>query len=544
MKPSAILASAAKATSYNMAVQLLIRLMTFTLNAIVLRYISRDLLGVANVRLTLLYTTVVFLTSDAFYRACLSRSEGRDWRQVINLMWCTVPVGALWATLLSLVWLYLLERPDPALVPYYSIGVVSYAASACLETPSDVLYVTAQTNLIVKLKSICLGLAQITKVTITATLVLWRPQWGLICFSIAQVTSSIILSATYFAYFTYHITKKVKEDGNAFPISSIRELFPSRIPGKPFLDRNLTRLTFSFFKQSFLKQILTEGERYVMTFFDVLSFADQGVYDVINNLGSMVARFIFMPIEESGYLFFSQMLMRGKPAKEQQQEALTFSSNILGMLLKIVTLIGCIILVFGYANSFLLLYIYGGEILSSGAGPSLLRWYCLYVLVIAVNGTTEGFVFAAMNIAQVDRYNKMMVVFSAVFLAASWYLTKRIGSVGFILANCLNMTARILHSVVFMKNYFADTKCQPLREIIPSVSVVILLIISLVLTAVSEVHFCLKGNVTGRIVHIGMSAVCLLAVVLTIYLTETKMVQLIREHFFQKKEPKTDSKTN
>ena len=54
-----------------------------------------------------------------------------------------------------------------------------------------------------------------------------------------------------------------------------------------------------------------------MTFFSVLTFADQGVYDVINNLGSLAARFIFLPIEESAYLLFSQILERGKLAKEQ-----------------------------------------------------------------------------------------------------------------------------------------------------------------------------------------------------------------------------------
>ena len=62
---------------------------------------------------------------------------------------------------------------------------------------------------------------------------------------------------------------------------------------------------------------LFTGERYIMTFFGVLTFADQGVYDVINNLGSLAARFIFLPIEESAYLLFSQILERGKLAKEQ-----------------------------------------------------------------------------------------------------------------------------------------------------------------------------------------------------------------------------------
>ena len=33
----------------------------------------------------------------------------------------------------------------------------------------------------------------------------------------------------------------------------------------------------------------------------------------------------------------------------------------------------------------------------------LLQWYCVYVLVLAVNGVTECFVFAAMSQDQVDR---------------------------------------------------------------------------------------------------------------------------------------------
>lgn len=88
---------------------------------------------------------------------------------------------------------------------------------------------------------------------------------------------------------------------------------------QPLVDWRLARLTWSFFKQSFLKQILTEGERYVMTFLNVLSFGDQGVYDIVNNLGSMVARFIFLPIEESFYIFFAKVLQRGRDVKSQKQ---------------------------------------------------------------------------------------------------------------------------------------------------------------------------------------------------------------------------------
>lgn len=103
-------------------------------------------------------------------------------------------------------------------------------------------------------------------------------------------------------------------------------------------------------------------------------------------------------------------------------------------------------------------------------GPLLLQWYSLYVVFLAVNGMTECFVFASMSQKQVDRYcmclttptspcfndtlslspslssyNRVMLLFSVVFLLAAFILTQFYGSVGFILANCVNMSIRIFH---------------------------------------------------------------------------------------------------
>lgn len=36
-------------------------------------------------------------------------------------------------------------------------------------------------------------------------------------------------------------------------------------------------------------------------------------------------------------------------------------------------------------------------------GPVLMRSYCLYVLLLAINGVTECFTFAAMSKEEVDR---------------------------------------------------------------------------------------------------------------------------------------------
>ncbi len=85
-------------------------------------------------------------------------------------------------------------------------------------------------------------------------------------------------------------------------------LFFFALMTQSLVDAGLAQLTWGFFKQGVLKQLLTEGERYVMTVFSVLTFTEQGVYDVVNNLGSLAARFLFLPIEESSYFYFAQVL--------------------------------------------------------------------------------------------------------------------------------------------------------------------------------------------------------------------------------------------
>lgn len=69
-----------------------------------------------------------------------------------------------------------------------------------------------------------------------------------------------------------------------------------------------------------MKQLLTDGERYVMTFFNTLKFDQQGVYDIVNNLGSLAARFLFKPVEAASYFYFSQLVHRDIPIKKQIEQ--------------------------------------------------------------------------------------------------------------------------------------------------------------------------------------------------------------------------------
>lgn len=66
-----------------------------------------------------------------------------------------------------------------------------------------------------------------------------------------------------------------------------------------------------------------------MTFFHILSFEEQGVYDLVANLGSLAARFIFLPVEESAYFYFAQTLERRESfsRRDKVRKSINFKLN-------------------------------------------------------------------------------------------------------------------------------------------------------------------------------------------------------------------------
>uniref|UniRef100_A0A8B9Q0V5 Protein RFT1 homolog n=1 Tax=Apteryx owenii TaxID=8824 RepID=A0A8B9Q0V5_APTOW len=456
------------------------------------RHLSRELIGVVSVRLTLLYSTVLFLAREAFRRACLSGGAKRNWTKTINLLWFTVPLGIFWSVFLGAVWLHLLEVPDPTVVPHYQAGVVAFGLSAVIELLGEPFWVLAQAHLFIRLKVIAESFSVLSKCVLTVILVILYPQWGLYIFSLAQLLYTSILVMCYVIYFMTFLgspeaTKK------SFPVARMKALLPNLVEDETFVNWKEARLTWSFFKQSFLKQILTEGESF--------------------------------------YVFFAKVLERGKNVKHQKQDDVATAASVLELLLKLVLLIGLTITVFGYAYSQLALDVYGGSMLSSGTGPSLLRCYSLYVLFLAVNGVTECFTFALMCKEEVDKYNFVMLALSFTFLCISYFLTHWHGSVGFILANCFNMGIRIAHSIHFIYDFFKESTCRPLSGLLPSPLLLLVYIISGAITVFSEVFFCCDKGWMARLIHISVGALCLAATIVTMFCTETKLIGFVRSQF-------------
>lgn len=515
-----LVAQVTRAASYNILLQVSLRIVTFVLNAYILRHITRDSLGVINVRLLLLYTTVQFLSREPFRRSCLSGDRERRWSAVINVAWFSVPVSVAIGVLSGFVWLRVLQKPDPDLIGGYAIGVYSVVSCVVIEMLAEPLYIVGQAFHYVKFRVLVEGGSVGLRCVLMAALVTAYPRHPVWAFSVSQLVASCLYTAVFYTYFG---AQARKQDGS-LPFHSVQDIVPC-LRASSEVDREASKLAWSFAKQTVVKQLLTEGERYLMTLFNLLTFAEQGVYDVVGNLGSLAARFIFQPVEESGYLLFAQTLRRD--VNQQRAEDIVLSASVLDHLLRLMSHSGLVILTFGQTYSTALLYLYGGSALSVGGAPTLLRWHCVYVLFLALNGVTECFVFAAMNREEIDRHNKRLAVFSVGFLVAATLLTRSLGAVGFMLANSLNMAARISHGAVFIKAYFSGTSYRPLRGAIPSTAVFGVCAFSYLVTRTSEGVLCCNSGIAALLGHIALGMVCFVLVLGTVFLKERTLFEFL-----------------
>lgn len=522
VKQEALLRSSIVAAFLNSTVAILLRCITFLLNAFVLRHVSGDVLGVINVRLLLYVDTILFVSREAIRKACLNKPSS-SWQATVNLIWLSVPIGLTTSLILGYIWIFSLELPTgQLLVDQYVRAVAIMALSVLLELASEPFFVVGQVYMYVKLRSFVDMLGLMLRSGLMVAIVYSDNSVAVIGFAWAHLAATLAQYLTYWLYFRFKIVGQHPELSSSMLMFSLRDFH---------VDKERYMLAKSFFRQGFFKQLLTEGEKYMFTWFSLMSLTQQGVYDVVANLGSLAARLVFAKVEESAYLYFNQTVKRGEKSDDDGQD----TSRHLKMILRAMTLLGLVILTFGYSYSHLLLHIYGGQVLSSGIGPSLLRGHCVFVLFMAINGVSECYSFALMTSQQVDQYNYLMAGMTLAFLACAWMLAQVFGPLGFIMANCSNFAMRIGHNMHVIHKRHSGDIVHPLKGLVPPGLTIVALIISGVVCQVSERTAYDCTSLYKVLLHVFIGALCFLATLIIIVWQEPQLVTALRRKFSKRK---------
>ncbi|TPX56644.1 hypothetical protein PhCBS80983_g04360 [Powellomyces hirtus] len=475
--------SSIKGAGYLFLLQLSSRMATFLLNNFIQRVSSITTVGMAS-GLELLSGTILFLSRENLRMVLLRSSEDsadddttvapnsdhdaskkravrRDIRrqQLVNLSYLPMLVGLL------LVGLFALFRQSTASNPGPSNATRIYILATLVELCSEPMYLIVQSSLMYNVRAKVEGFALLVRCLTTFSLTL---------LSCTSHTGEAVDTCGVESYAWGHLAYAVllvfgylralsRDHGGARALLGI--LRPRQIKTeaqRPFyFDPYLLSVAWSFMAQSGLKYVLTEGDRIILLCMGGTN-DEKGAYKMVSDLGSLIARIVFQPIEEAARAFFSRTLASRDGIRTQD---ITLSIDLLSTLIRFHLFLATYFVFFAtnYSGT-LISVLYGSGKASTPEIVLALSVYCLYVPLMGINGITEGFVQGVGDSGAIRKQSYWMVACSAVFVAVAFVTMKvfDLGPSGLILANMANMVMRIWFCWSFLQRFLVETATQNL----------------------------------------------------------------------------------
>jgi Rft protein len=145
-----------------------------------------------------------------------------------------------------------------------------------------------------------------------------------------------------------------------------------------------------------------------------------GIYGEVHNLGSLVVRLVFWPVESTAFRIFSSSDAGGTQAKNASERPLHAPVALLQNVHKFVVLVALIAFTFGPSYSFTAIHILLSSRWSSTEAPALLALYSGSLSLLASNGILEAYSHARMSNLQLARANAWLLVVTLAQAAAMW----------------------------------------------------------------------------------------------------------------------------
>lgn len=378
------------------------RIVTFVLNIFVIRAVDGAIFGAFSVELLLVLQVSMFVTREAL-RSVVGRagSSSDDLRRAFWLSFLiAVPFGALVCAVVHIIaTLAAFDSASTTAVSDWWLSPLTVTSiAAFLELCGEPFYAALQSRLLLGARVRVNGLGTLTRCVAVYVLAIYF-HWGLMAFAAAEIVKSLTDSLGYVV--VAHFSGLLHELFGDAPLASSADGFRLALAE---LRRQWALLSM-FYWQSLQKLVLTEAEKIALWFGATLF--SQGTYSIVSNLGSLIARLWFQPFEEITRLVFQKLSTQlanestssisssssntGKDGSDESKRTLQSMATVLLLLVKTMLLVSLFAVCFGPSYSHALLRILYGQAIATTATP-VLAWYCIYVLFMAVNGVTEGFV--------------------------------------------------------------------------------------------------------------------------------------------------------
>ncbi|KXN68965.1 Rft-1-domain-containing protein [Conidiobolus coronatus NRRL 28638] len=470
-----LLKTTSQGAGYLLIFNIISKVITFTMNQLILYFTKMDSFGIANIQFELLMSTILFLSREGVRCALLrvnevqhesSSKEGKKssnlneiikTQQFINISYIPIVMGALLSPVLYYIFSITVSK-ETLNYPGFNSTLNLYIISSLVELLSEPLYLLAQNQLNFRLRITIQGKALFGKSLVHFVLSYLnyyytedRMKYDLMCYGFAQLAYSVIILYE----FSIHYYKLYGSLNCIVP----RSTSSNTSTRATLIDYEIAKLCFTLTSQSIIKHILTEGDKLILTGVGDLSL--QGPYGIVSRYGSLIARMVLQPIEEIARGLFSKLFNFSEEPKDialikEEQNNLTIGKTILATLFKMYSLVSLVIICFipSYINCLYSLLKREIATLEPSTWNMILA-YCCYLLVMAINGITEALVQSLASKSKLNQYNQYLILFSVIHISSAYVMLKvyLMGNLSLIIGNIINMGLRITWAIHFLLNF-------------------------------------------------------------------------------------------
>lgn len=464
----------------------------------------------------------------------------------------TIPIGAILSLLVTLTIVATTSAQDVV----FHQAILMQGIAAFIELIAEPLYILATVRLLFGVRVACEALATVAKNAITLVLLLNWKVGPALAFSWGQLGYSITTLVGFGTYFALTASSKKSRTSRS---DHQNESKHNKVSNKLELDQDILRISGTFSLQAGGKLLLAEGSKAVLAAATPLQ--EQGVYGLVNNLGSLIVRTLFQPYEEIAFVAFSRAPSSSSvPSISSDAATKRDRAVLLSTLCRGASLLGGLAAAFGPSYSYLALWLlYGSRWAESGA-PAALALYSCYVALLAVNGILEAFVHAVADQRGLHQANMVLVVVSVLHMGLSVVSVNTAGAAGLLVADAINIALRIFYCLWFIGIFFNGIGGLRAVTLLPKQGTRVTLMASLILTLASQAVFLPEGTaavaaavvpskflLAGKnieslvtaplamrvVIHTSIGVLCLVGVLMAAYRSEKDVV--VRLKSFQKK---------
>lgn len=467
--------------SFLMLTQLFTKMLTFLLNQLLIRLISPRVFGISAF-LEFIVSMVLFFSREG-ERLSIQRTreispgstgsmklrkgkyiEGTTegtLQSIINFGYIPLVVGGPLSVVI-LAWQYNSQTFQESLLilPYYRATIFLVWLLMILELAAEPLYAINQfqLNFGKRSKHESIGVFGRCIITFTVITVVLRTSrvsnleydgLAVMAFAFGQFGYSLLIFLQYHLSFAKENRRKLPEEQNSLLISKIHTQSET---GDYYFDTKILAIWRSLFILMIFKHFLTEGDKLLINY--LCTVEQQGTYAVVCNYGSIIARLVFQPIEESLRLLFTKML------SIKSDENIKKSYHIMRYLGIFYLNLSLLIGIAGYTNAaYFLLILLGGKA-SKWANTGIFDifpQYILYIPFLAFNGILEAFFNSVADSSDIRRFSIFMSLLTFIVLCSLYVFISHLGLglSGLILANALNMVLRIGYCSIFIISFYS-----------------------------------------------------------------------------------------